>query len=60
MRKSHRNRRDKIARQPGPALAGAAFILAAAFALRLASPEYISVATAQRLTAALLGLVVVA
>jgi hypothetical protein len=49
-----------IARQPGRALAGAAFMLAAAFGLRWASPEYISVATAQRLTAALLGLVVVA
>jgi hypothetical protein len=41
------------------ALAGAAFILAASAVLRWASPGYIDIETAQRLTGVLLGLVVV-
>lgn len=41
------------------ALAGAAFILAACAALRWAAPEHLSPEMAQRLTGALLGMVVV-
>ena len=43
----------------GRALAGAAFILAASAALRWASPDYLSIEMAQRLSDVLLGLVVV-